>query len=715
MKYSRITQAPLPELRRLLRLPFIDMPQDDELSVVWKKQGDVAHWFSRSACSLYVLAHLRLQATGASVVTIWVPEYFCNESLTLLRNIGARLVFYPINEYGHPVVEEFSVITEDRQPDLFLLVHYFGEPAFIDGVLTFCTNNGAWLVEDAAHVLQPIAGVGEVGDCVLYSPHKHIAIPDGAVLVIRKDGPANLAEQENILKLLDQVVCDHIKQKHRFDWTIAIWLAKRVMQRLGIRIKRRLPAFALDTQVVTTANVPFGMSGLSKRLLSLEVLRLREYAALRECRATDWLHMLQKIYPSEICEVVTNQCTPYLTCVSVADQKNAENIYTRLYEAGIPVSTWPDLSPEVIDKADHGIAHKLRHTRIYLPVHQSIKANQIKVCGNQLRNLNLVDWSLKKIDSKTEWEDLWRACLRKSLPQTWEYGSAKSTVEGWELHRFVVFDDNEIPVAIFQVLVKGISVLGGVARINRGPLMLQADDDFSRLALNAITLLVRESKRYRWWMMQIAPFLPRSTEVEEVLHAIGFRKQPVCPMDSALFSLEEDTEKLMMRLNGKWRNCLRKGQKLGVKIYLDEGGEKYFQWLIDFYKEQQLQKGFEGTSNSMLAALARNNGDLYKFNIFLAHDGEDISKQSLLGVLVSIQYGDISEYIIGATNQKGRMYQANTVLLWESILQAKCNGCKWFDVGGLAENTPKGIAKFKKGLNSEPYHLVGEWRKWFWQ
>ena len=44
------------------------------------------------------------------------------------------------------------------------------------------------------------------------------------------------------------------------------------------------------------------------------------------------------------------------------------------------------------------------------------------------------------------------------------------------------------------------------------------------------------------------------------------------------------------------------------------------------------------------------------------------------------------------------------------ILDAKNNGCMWFDIGGLDATTPQGIAHFKKGVQSEPYCLIGKWR-----
>ncbi len=79
-------------------------------------------------------------------------------------------------------------------------------------------------------------------------------------------------------------------------------------------------------------------------------------------------------------------------------------------------------------------------------------------------------------------------------------------------------------------------------------------------------------------------------------------------------------------------------------------------------------------------------------------------------MLVSIRHGDTATYLIGITNNEGRELQVNYALLWQAILDAKKNGCMWFDIGGLDATTPKGIAHFKKGVQSDPYYLIGEWR-----
>ena len=104
--------------------------------------------------------------------------------------------------------------------------------------------------------------------------------------------------------------------------------------------------------------------------------------------------------------------------------------------------------------------------------------------------------------------------------------------------------------------------------------------------------------------------------------------------------------------------------------------------------------------------MARNNHKLWSFNILKAIDKDE----NLLGYLVTIDHGDTSIYLIGLTTEEGRRFQANYVMLWEAILNAKKTGCMQFDIGGLTDETPKGVAHFKNGLKPEMYSLIGEWR-----
>jgi lipid II:glycine glycyltransferase (peptidoglycan interpeptide bridge formation enzyme) len=375
-----------------------------------------------------------------------------------------------------------------------------------------------------------------------------------------------------------------------------------------------------------------------------------------------------------------------------------------------PVSTWPDLPTEVLNNSDFSnTAIELRNTRIYLPVHDSVSVNKISSSESIIRNSYSANWRLIEIKSNSEWSNHWDVSEFKTLTQCWEYGSAKENAEGWKPLRYLILDENNNPIALFQVLIKKYFGINVAARVNKGPIMLSVKEEYKiSFGLTAIHFLIEKLRKNKYLLIQIAPLLPPTELVEKALYSMGFRKCANVPMDSALFLLDGIENELMMRLNGKWRNCLRKGQKLGVTVELDnEPNSNQFQILIDFYKAQQIEKKFKGTSENILRELKNIHGKKYKFNFFIAK-----LNLNIIGILVTIQYGDFTEYLIGATNEQGRTNQANSVLLWEAILEAKRNGCKWFDVGGLAKNTQKGIADFKKGLNPTPYKIVGEWRRW---
>ena len=107
-------------------------------------------------------------------------------------------------------------------------------------------------------------------------------------------------------------------------------------------------------------------------------------------------------------------------------------------------------------------------------------------------------------------------------------------------------------------------------------------------------------------------------------------------------------------------------------------------------------------------------GPQWKVNVYTTKaNSEYIQDQDneLDGMLVSVTHGDTATYLIGYTNSTGRKNNANYLMLWQAIVDAKEEGVEFFDLGGLNDNTPEGIARFKKGLQGKHYDLVGEYRK----
>lgn len=709
-----LTLAPLPQWRDLFSAALNSAAPDEVLAAPWCRSGDAAFWFSRSAWSLVMVARWRQKLLGKQDVTFWLPDFFCNASLAPLRETGANLVFYPITDQLTPDLVACNALADHHPLDFFLLVHYFGQATPIEPIAAFCEEKGAWLIEDATHVLRPIPGVGEAGDCVLYSPHKHLPISDGAVLVVRPNGPAKLAEHGQAMGVLSEGTCAILDTPGYSNLVAVIWLLKRTLQRLGLRSRQLNTPFRAEIEPSVPVIPHPRMSAMARRLLTRLQDQLAAVAGLREQNAQDWHHVLSWADPASPVTPQMGVATPYLAGFSCTQEAGTETLFKRLQRASLPVTTWPDLPPEVMKSAGaHQAAIELRHNRLYLPVHQTLSKVQILACGKNLLDTVVTQWQARAL-SRDEWEGYWQRCPMTNLLQSWQYGAAKEQAEGWKVQRLLVTNEHGQPAALAQVLLRVIPIVGGIARLNRGPLLLtdlSADAEVP-LKLAALRVLLRESRRQRLWMLQAAPEMPPSANAQKGLQALGFRKLSVPAWASGRLAVHAEDQALLMGLNGKWRNCLRKGEKLGVVVTHSECQGDALDLLIRSYVALQSNRGFAGLSAQLISALAAQRGVMWQFSLFVARESASVIEDEPLGVLVTIRSGDTTMYLIGSTSEKGRQLQANSVLLWHAILYAKRSGCAWFDIGGLSEATPKGIAEFKRGLNGMPYELVGEWRKY---
>lgn len=314
---------------------------------------------------------------------------------------------------------------------------------------------------------------------------------------------------------------------------------------------------------------------------------------------------------------------------------------------------------------------------------------------------------VEEVKEKGEWDELFLKSSSNNLFQSWEYGDAKKDSEGWILKRLVIFNIDRKPIAIVQVLIKGISFLGYVARINRGPILINKKnaDDYSDYIF-CMEAIKNEAKKRWWWFLYISPELEESESMSYKLQSIGLCKRKVLPYGSALINLKEDIDSIFMNLNGKWRNLLRKSQKSDFYIKIYEEDKKPIDLLIKKYKDLQVNKKFTGISNNLLKSLERKDSKYWNFKIFTAYN--DIS-DDIPSMVVTITHGNTTSYMIGYSDEIGRKSNLNYLLLWEAIKEAKKNGGEFFDLGGLNANTPKGVLKFKSGLNGKRFSLIGEY------
>lgn len=159
-----------------------------------------------------------------------------------------------------------------------------------------------------------------------------------------------------------------------------------------------------------------------------------------------------------------------------------------------------------------------------------------------------------------------------------------------------------------------------------------------------------------------------------------------------------------MNLQQKWRNCLNKSERLGLHCVIGSSNDLVNELLFDYRRTLNRNKFKTGVSPELIKNLQELLPETRKMVVFAGRKCED-----KLGSILIAKYGDACMYLVGAVNEDGRKLNAGNYLLWRAVCEMKEQGCRWFDLGGVdPERTLPGILHFKKGLQGEPYRLIGE-------
>lgn len=332
-----------------------------EFSAAWLGNNGVKlYHFSRSAWSLAAVADCLARTLGRNPVFAF-PDYMCNPSLWPLRQSGAKLLFYPIDPVT--LLPDYQKCNDLPSFDIFVLVHYFGKPADAAKAGQWARSRGALLLEDAAHVLHPIAGVGEHGDFVLYSPRKLLPIPDGAFLVVR-------APSLQLVPQMDLAVSRSGRRApSAFFWK---WQRSRLARLIPERAADA-PAFEAEEQAMPMEKTP-AMSSTAAALIAktdlARVAKARQQNAKAVVAAVaarpGWAPLFQ---PGDdwVAHRVPMRCE---------SPDTAKQYFTQLRESGLVAETWPALAPGI---AASSSAHRLRQTVLLLPCHQHLNTANLGV------------------------------------------------------------------------------------------------------------------------------------------------------------------------------------------------------------------------------------------------------------------------------------------------------------------------------------------------
>ncbi len=358
------TFAALPTWSELAAALAADRPIETDIAMPWTGANTFVAWFAGAAGALGTVAAWWSRTHGGQRPRVWLPDYFCNSATTPMRAVGIEPTFYPIDPSLAPDWQACRALAAgETPPDLFVLVHYFGAAGAGTQAAAFCRETGAFLIEDAAHVLTPVGGIGNFGDFTIYSQHKTMPVPDGALLLARD--PAKLPGGDLLAAI-------------SADWPSAsplAWIIKRGLQKAApvaalARRVRSLPGFEID-QVPTAAVRQCRASAAGCALIGRAGKTLREIAQSKTARAESWRSVLAaSTNERPIFSSAAEGEAPYRFVLQCADRAVAAARFDALRRQGVAVETWPDLPPEVTVRPErHRTAIELRSTLLFLPVH----------------------------------------------------------------------------------------------------------------------------------------------------------------------------------------------------------------------------------------------------------------------------------------------------------------------------------------------------------
>lgn len=678
--------SPLPSWKQI----FINNKSSEKL--YWENKSSLL--FPESCISLHLLFSTYKQLNNTERVLIYLPDYFCDQTIQSFREEWMDFYYYPIGEDLEPqwkVIEEYSK-GKSLTPDFLLFVHYFGMEKNVSQASDFCKRHNTLLIEDCAHVLLPKGKIGTKSDFVIFSPHKQLPVPDAAVL--------SYNENEKTKALWELVIQEYEKISRRSN--ARKWYMKKALQKI-LKVHKKLPYYS----GVHLGNGQISCKSIEKISKKSEMI-LRTYYDYTELKKICYIrrdnlsmvNYLVRIVDETIIPLIDDQTfAPYYAVYSLKNIANKKASVQNLISRGFPVLYWPDLPRDIEDKrSEHETAFALSEDIITIPIHQNITPQEI--CNTLGKTFLLkpkktafkLNWNNCK---KEEWQNLLGRVDDSNIPQDWTYGEAKRDVEGWELNRAIIQTPNGMNIGILQILTKKVFGIPVAFRVNRGPLFLHEYNTVDN-HLQIMESLRREKIGIR--PVFYAPMIKWSPENCIKLKSYKWNFSDMFGFPSGTIDLTVSEEEIRKSFDSKWRNQLVSSEKNEIII---NNNSNDFEDFVRIYSKDKTERGYDGVPDELLLFLNKRNNVL---DVYSACDKDG----TLLGFDIFYLHGKTSTYLVGWNSTDGRKYYLNNLLLYKAIIGAKEKGMELFDLGGIEDIHTESVAKFKRGTKPQEYRLAGE-------
>ena len=253
-------------------------------------------------------------------------------------------------------------------------------------------------------------------------------------------------------------------------------------------------------------------------------------------------------------------------------------------------------------------------------------------------------------------------------------------------------------VSILEAGILGNTVHGII--LDRGPLWFEgygsANDFKSFLQTFSKTYPKRFGRRIRF-----IPEIEETPTIKSLLKDYGYKTTSKYGYQTIWLDLKPNLETLRKNLKKKWRNQLNKAEKQNLTITISDTGA-YFSWFMQHYTADKAKRKYDGPSPKIITKLAKEFSRGQKMLIATAL----LEDQPIAAILIFI-HGSNATYQIGYTSGAGREKCAHHLLLWNAVIALKERNINDFDLGGINDESAKGVKTFKEGLGGQIYKTPG--------
>lgn len=663
------------------------------------EEGETHFYLSRSSWSILAICLLKRREINRKILNVYIPEYFCGDPILLIDQENINICYYPIDSDFKPDLTKLNLLTQSTKPDIFLAVHYFGKPLILNEIKNLCLKFNSWYIEDATHCLKKDKIIGKQGDFVLFSHYKHLAIPNGALMISRSDGPSKLKKEfyENldINSFLKKEITNLELDKRIIDSDVLLstkWFLKKLVTNL-ISESRIFANYNLKKYFDSLKNdliqKPGGykISLLSKFLIPRN--DLDHISNLKKRNFNVFKEILSKRYkPYENFDLKQNYFSyaPYLFPIEIICDKE---LYS-LIKVGFPIIRWP-----IYINSRKGKFKKYNNLYFILLNH-TISIKYFKTLINFRSNLGKVKFErVNKIDYSALNDS-----SNINLLQSNFYTTSKADIENKNVQTNKILINDNL-VGFFHLISKKYLNIFSILRINRGPILLSSVKLNDRI--NIYLKLLKIGDIFKLRFLSLSPDISFNSIESLFLENTRSLKLNIPNWKSLIIDLEKSEMDLLFDLKPKWRNSLRKSQKQNLRI-LHTTEIKEIESLLEIYINDG-RRNFQKINPYLIKKMKSYESNDEKLHVFKTFkNGVDIG-----AILISRQLSNII-YLIGWSSEEGRKLNVNYLLLWEALIHFKSNGIKTFDLGGLiGKNHP--IDFFKLGMNGKYYENSGEYLK----